>query len=125
MFFQSIYSFLMYSHLAQNLYINSLSCLSMNTRELLNFLAAIIILTLVLGFAQLIEQDFPGFAEMFGYSVIILVSYVYSRKFFAHLTDCGVEHSIWSMERLWFRDHDYFKNPLTKKHVFFRAGIIL
>jgi len=81
-------------------------------REFKHILAAIFVLTVVIGFSFALEGNWIFLAQALLFSAIIIAVSVFSKKIAAHLLDADVEHEIWNFSRYGFRPHQYFKNTL-------------
>jgi Zn-dependent protease len=84
----------------------------MKYSELLNILAAVIVLALVASFSALLKSDFTSLAKYFLFSLIIIAVAVFSKKLMANYFDADVEHKIWGTRRYWFRPHDYIEKEI-------------
>ena len=99
-----------------------------NIKEALNVAAAIIILTIVIGLESMLRLDYNAIMLSILFSLIIIITAVYSKKLMARMLDSDVEHEIWSVKRIMFlmpkkfhfgfKPHQHFKKPLP-------MGIIL
>src|SRR3989338_1847063 len=89
----------------------------MKSSEFPHILAAILLLTLVAGFGFALKSDWGMVGASFGFSAIIIVVSVLTKKLAAYLLDADVEHELWKVTTYGLRAGDRFKKPIP-------AGII-
>ncbi len=75
----------------------------MKTNEFHHILAALIILTAVIGFSSLYLGNYSGLLTALLFSVIILAVNILAKKLVARSLDSDVEHRIWSISRYGLR----------------------
>lgn len=83
----------------------------MKYSELSHILAAIIILTVVIGFSSALDSNWQAVGISLVFSIIIIAVNVLSKKFMANSLDSDVEHRIWSLSRYGLKKHQKFKKP--------------
>lgn len=83
----------------------------MDSREFNDILAAILVLTIVSGFAFALEGSWIYIPQVFLFSIIILAVSVFVKKGIAYALDSDVEHELWRVERYGFEVSSRFKNP--------------
>ncbi len=90
----------------------------MNQKEIIQIIIAILTLTIVVGFRQIISLNFNylGFLLLFS-SIIILVN-ILAKKIIARNLDADVEHEIWKWSRYGFRPSHHLDSQIP-------IGIIL
>jgi hypothetical protein len=71
----------------------------MNKSEILQITAAIITLTIIIGFQPLINLDFTALGLSILFSFIILASNILGKKIMSSKLDADVEHQIWRFQR--------------------------
>lgn len=86
--------------------------------EFAHLLGAIIVLTLVIGFASSLSVGPGVFAQALFFSALIILVAIAGKKLMAHLFEMDVEHRIWTWSRWGIRKQDHLKKPMP-------AGIIL
>lgn len=79
--------------------------INMNAKELLNILAAIIVMTIVIGFKEILALDFNKLGLSLLISIIVIAVAVFFQKFAASQLDANVEHKIWGFSQYWVRPH--------------------
>lgn len=89
-----------------------------NARELTHVVAAIVILTLVAGFAFMLNSNWLGFAYAFIFAAIIILVHVFAKKLTAYLLDSDVEHQLWTVSRFGLREHWEIKPEIPAGIVF-------
>ena len=92
----------------------------MKPKEFSNILAAIVILTIVIGFQIPFDKflDMENLAKSFFFSAIIISISVLAKKGAANKLDADVEHELWRWQRFGYKPHHYLKEGLP-------AGIAL
>lgn len=81
----------------------------MNTSELSQIIAAIIILWVSVSAYFLFRGDYDLLAMTFFFSALIIAVNILAKKAVAFLVDSDIEHSIWQAYRFGFRPEDHFK----------------
>ena len=71
----------------------------MKSSEFNHFLAALIILTVVIGFSSVYLGNYSGLGIAFLFSGIILTTNIIAKKLVARSLDADVEHRIWTVSR--------------------------
>ena len=84
----------------------------MRTKETIQIIIAIIILSAVICFSSLFDNTPTTLSIALIYSVLIIGVSVAAKKVFAYLLDATVEHEIWKVSRYGFKPHNYFKKPI-------------
>ena len=84
----------------------------METRELGNVFAAILLLFVVSGVRSAFEGDVEMLVLIAVFSVIIIAVHVLLKKLAAYAFDSTVEHRIWHFERYGIKPHYHFKNEI-------------
>jgi len=74
----------------------------MKASEWYHVLFAVILFTIVFGFEAIINNDWFILSKTFFFAVLILITIVLVRKYFAYQLDSGVEHKLWKMQRFGF-----------------------
>ncbi len=90
----------------------------MKLSELTNIFAAVLILTIVIGFSEIIKSQWSEFAKAFLFAVVIITVAVSAKKLMAYLLDSDVEHRIWSASRYWFRPQQHLSKEVPLGIVF-------
>lgn len=81
-------------------------------KEFKHVLAVIIVLTIVIAFSQVLENNWNFLAQALFISTIIIIVNIFSKKIIAHLLDADVEHEIWNFSEYGLMPHQHFKKPL-------------
>jgi hypothetical protein len=89
----------------------------MSLKEYANIIAAVVVLTVVGGFAFAIGGEWPKVAQMFLFAVIIIFVSIFAKKTMAYLLDADIEHSIIKFSQYGFRPGCRLKKEIP-------AGII-
>lgn len=84
----------------------------MKKTEVGHIIAAIILLTLVAGISDFFTKGLSSLPSYLGFSAIIILIAVLSKKIMANLLDSDVEHEIWQGDRFGFKPHHHFKTRL-------------
>jgi Zn-dependent protease len=84
----------------------------MNESEFLEIILAMLTLGLVIGFDDLIKNDFISLGNGLLAAVIVVGVSVLGKKIMAKRLDADVEHQIWRMDRYGIRPHDHIKKSL-------------
>ncbi|PJA69805.1 hypothetical protein CO155_03340 [Candidatus Pacearchaeota archaeon CG_4_9_14_3_um_filter_35_19] len=85
----------------------------MKEKEIFHIIMGILILSIVIGFKDLVlyaNYSFMGYAILF--SAIIIIVNVLAKKGMASFLDSRVEHKIWFWKRLWFKQNWNLKNAI-------------
>lgn len=90
----------------------------MKSSEITVIIAAILILTAVIGISFPFVITLQGLLQALLYSAIIILVYVFSKKIIAFALDSDVEHELWKVSRYGPQAGNYFRTPAP-------AGIIL
>lgn len=90
----------------------------MNSKEPYHILAAILILTMVIGFGDAINQQWSELAKAFFFAVVIITVVIVTRKLVASMLDVAIEHKVWSVSRWGFASHRILKPEVP-------AGIVV
>lgn len=94
----------------------------MNKREITHILIAIVIMTLVFGFATIlndgITSSLKSLAWILLFSAIVIAVAIAAKKTMAFLLDSDVEHEIWTWSRYGFRPNEHLKTPIPAGVVF-------
>lgn len=98
-------------------YINLNSTDGMKETELLRVLIAILTLSLVIGFKEIISYDLNAFGTSILFAFIILGANFLGKKLMARALDSDVEDEIWKFQRFGFNQKNKFRKPIY-------AGII-
>ncbi|MDP1696096.1 MAG: hypothetical protein Q8L29_04235 [archaeon] len=81
-------------------------------KEFKHVLAVILVLTIVISFSSILDNNWEFLAPALLFSAIIIVVHVFSKKIGAHLLDADVEHEIWSFSEYGLMPHQHFKKSL-------------
>ncbi|MEI6731158.1 MAG: hypothetical protein WCK90_00605 [archaeon] len=94
----------------------------METREITHIGVAIIVMTLVFGFAGILENGFttylPSLLWILLFSALIILVAIAAKKVMARALDSDVEHEIWSWSRYGFKPNEHLKTPLPAGALF-------
>ena len=90
----------------------------MKEREILQIILAIIILSLIVGFANFIKGNYFSLGAIILFSAVIIIVNVLGKKIMAHRLDADIEHEIWQFQRYGLKPKDHFKKSIP-------AGFIL
>lgn len=90
----------------------------MKDSELIQLVIAVVILSIVLGFTQIISGNFVGFGISILYAFIIISISVSAKKLMASKLDAGVNHKLWLWSRYGFKPGSHLKKEVP-------LGIIL
>lgn len=86
-------------------------------KEVNHTIAAILILTAVIGLSFVINSQWLSVLWAFIFAAIIIFVHVFAKKLTAHLLDADVEHSLWSFARFGLKPHQKLETQIP-------AGII-
>jgi len=87
-------------------------------REFNHAVAAILILTIVLGFSFVLVSDWNMVSWAFITATIIIAVSIIAKKVAAHLLDSDVEHQLWTVENWGLKPHQHFENPVPASLIF-------
>jgi hypothetical protein len=92
----------------------------MKPKEFSNIIAAIVILTIVIGFQFPFDKflEIENLTRSFFFSAIIIFVSVIAKKAAASKLDADVEHEIWRWQRFGYKPHHYLKEGLPAGIVF-------
>lgn len=90
----------------------------MKSSEITVIIAAILILTAVIGISFPFSMTSQSLLQALLYSAIIILVYVFSKKVIAFMLDSDVEHELWKVSRYGPQAGAYLRNPAP-------AGIIV
>lgn len=90
----------------------------MSSQEALHLTAAVLVVTAVIGFAAVLEQQWLELPLAFFFAVTLVIATVIPKKLMAHALDVTVEHRIWSISRWGWASHRQLKPEIP-------AGIVL
>jgi len=79
----------------------------LNKKEII----AIIVTTIILGFAISLLQSFETFLYTSAMVLIIILLNTFAKKISSFYLDSKIEVGIWEMKRYWYRSHDKLKKP--------------
>ena len=81
-------------------------------KELAHIAIAVLMAFVVFGFAFVFNGDYSSMAEIFIFSIVVVMIPIIVKKAVAYSLDARVEHSIWNVSRFGFRERDKMKTPL-------------
>ncbi len=84
----------------------------MKKEEIAQILIAILMLFIVVGVGFIVQGEIERLTETIIFSIIIISIHVYVKKGFAYMLDCNVEHRIWHVFRIGWREHHHFKKEI-------------
>ena len=84
----------------------------MEMKELAHIAIAVLMAFVVFGFAFVFNGDYSSMAEIFIFSIVVVMIPIIVKKAVAYSLDARVEHSIWNVSRFGFRERDKMKTPL-------------
>jgi len=84
----------------------------MKQREISHIIAAILVLTVVVGFSFALKQEYFKIIQAFLFSAIIILVSVFSKKLMANSLDADVEHEIWQWQRYGLKHFQKMKRKL-------------
>jgi len=71
----------------------------LNLKQITTLAIAIIILTMIIGFKNIISLNYEEILTAFLFALIIITVSVYSKKVMANLLDADVKHEIWNIRK--------------------------
>ncbi|MEK6846955.1 MAG: hypothetical protein AABY16_02205 [Nanoarchaeota archaeon] len=89
----------------------------MKESEIIQIILAVITLSVVIGFTDLISLNAENFGKIALVGAIIILVNIFAKKLMASHLDADVEHEIWKMQRYGLKEGDYLKKSIP-------AGII-
>ena len=89
----------------------------MRESEIVQIILAIVTLTVVVGFSDLVNLDAESFGKIALIGAIIILANIFAKKLMASHLDADVEHEVWKMQRYGLKEGDYLKKSIP-------AGII-
>ena len=72
-------------------------------KELAHIAIAVLMAFVVFGFAFVFNGDYSSMAEIFIFSIVVVMIPIIVKKAVAYSLDARVEHSIWNVSRFGFR----------------------
>jgi hypothetical protein len=102
----------------ENLYINHSYLQIMKSSEVLHIFLAIVTLSIIINFSSIFQLDFSKIGLGISFSLIIILTNVFGKKFMASKLDSAVKHNIWYWSRHGFKPSAQLKRKIP-------AGIIL
>jgi Zn-dependent protease len=90
----------------------------MESKELTHILAAIVVLTAIISFLPILNQNYTLIPKLFVFAALIILIPILAKKALAFRLDANVEHEIWLFQRIGYKAHQKFKRPIL-------AGIII
>ena len=90
----------------------------MDNREISHIIAAILILTAVVGFAPALQNNWPEVSQAFLISAIIILVSVFAKKTCAYLLDSDVEHELWKFSRYGLKPGQRFRTQVPGGIIF-------
>jgi len=90
----------------------------MKTPEISNIIAAILVLTAVIGFSSALSGNWPAVGIALVFSIIIIGVNITAKKLMAYSLDSNVEHRVWSFQRYGFKPHWKLKKPVPGGIIF-------
>lgn len=84
----------------------------MKDSEFVNVLIAILVLSLVLGFTEILRSDINAFGMAVIFAAAIILVHVFAKKLMAYKLDAGVEHKLWGIYQYGWKPANHFKKEV-------------
>ncbi len=90
----------------------------MKQLEFLHIISAILILTVAAGFSFIVKSELEKLAQVFLFSIIIIIISVLAKKIISYSLDADVEHEIWQMQNFGLTKNFQTKKPIPIGAIF-------
>jgi len=90
----------------------------MKQLEFLHIISAILILTVAAGFSLIVKSELEKLAQVFLFSIIIIIISVLAKKIISYSLDADVEHEIWQMQNFGLTKNFQTKKPIPIGAIF-------
>ncbi|HIG52359.1 hypothetical protein CXT76_00270 [Candidatus Parvarchaeota archaeon] len=90
----------------------------MKKKEIIHIFLAILVLTIVISFSKLIEQNYNDLGIYFLFALGIISINICAKKLMARTLDSDVTHEIWRFSRFGFKPDQHFKKGISAGVIF-------